>query len=127
MGQRVDIEDAARAFERWRLQRVGGAAIPDALWDRAADVARVHGVGETARRLRLNQTRLKHRCDVGAQDKAGFVELTARELVVSKLPAVGESVVELEDAAGNRLRLVLRGASVAAVTAAAKELWGAAR
>jgi hypothetical protein len=90
-------------------------------------VARAHGITETAGRLRLNQTRLKQWCDAATQRRVGFVELTANELPTSELPVVGESVVELEDAAGNRLRLVLRGASVAAVTAAAKDLWGGAR
>lgn len=120
MVQGMGIEDAERAFREWRRGRVHGAAIPEALWERAADVARVHGVGTTAQRLHLNQTRLKHRCE--ARSSAGFVEFAA-----SELPPVGESIVELEDAAGNRLRLVLRGASVAVVTAAARELWGVTR
>ena len=120
MVQRVGIEDAERAFQEWRRRRVGGAAIPAALWDRAVDVARAYGVGETARRLRLNQTRLKRLCDTAAQGSAGFVELRASELATA-----GESIVELEDGSGRRLRLVLRGASIVAATAAAKELWGA--
>jgi hypothetical protein len=115
--QRMGIDDAERAFREWRRGKVSGAAIPESLWERAADVARVHGVAATARRLHLNQTRMKHRCE--ARSDAGFVEIAA-----SELPPVGESIVELEDAAGNRLRLVLRGAPIAAVTAAAKELWG---
>jgi hypothetical protein len=127
MVHRVGIEDAERAFQDWRRQRVTGAAIPEALWERAADVARVHGVARTARRLRLNQTRLKHRCDAVPQGRVDFVEIRASELTANEHMVVGESVVELEDATGNRLRLVLRGASVAAVTAAAKELWGSAR
>lgn len=122
MARAGDIGDTERAFRDWRRCRVVGAAIPEALWERAAEVARVDGVAETARRLRLNQTRLKRRCDDTARESVGFVELTANEL-----SGAGESVVEIEEAGVRRLRVVLRGASVAAVTAAAKELWGAAR
>ena len=116
------MEDAERAFRSWRRsRRTSSGRIPDELWAQAARVASVHGVTETAERLRLNGTRLKERCERDGRGR-GFVELAA-----SELPLTGESVVELEDAAGSRLRVVLRGASVEAVTAAAKELWGAAR
>jgi hypothetical protein len=96
-------------------------AIPEELWGLAVRVASVHGVTKTAARLRLNGTRLKERCALDAQG-TGFVELAASELSLA-----GESVLELESAEGSRLRLVLRGASVASVTAAAKALWSVMR
>lgn len=114
------IEDVERGFREWRRSRPT-KAIPDELWERAACVARVDGVTKTAERLHLNPTRLKERCE-RASRAVGFVELAA-----SELPFAGESVVELENASGSRLRLVLRGASVAAATAVAKELWSAMR
>ena len=110
--------EAERAFRDWRRNR-RTREISEELWARAARVASVHGVTKTATRLRLNSTRLKERCELEARE-GGFVELAA-----SELPLGGESVVELERASGSRLRLVMRGASVAAVTAGAKELWGA--
>ena len=120
MGADVRLEDVARAFRGWRRdKRTKG--IPEELWARAAGAAHEHGVTETARRLRLNHARLKERCERERRD-VGFVELAA-----SELPLAGESVVELEDGAGMRLRLVLRGASVAEVTAAARELWSTTR
>jgi hypothetical protein len=118
-GRGVALEVVERAFVAWRRHKLSGTEIPEELWEQAAAAARVHGVTATAKRLRLNQTRLKQRCE---EQGRGFVELAA-----SELPLAGESVVELEDAAGMRMRLVLRGVPVAAVTAAAKELWGAAR
>jgi hypothetical protein len=121
MGE-IRMVDAERAFRSWRRsRRASGGRIPEELWARATSVASVHGVTKTAERLGLNSTRLKERCELEASGR-GFVELAA-----SELPLAGESVVELEDASGSRLRLVLQGASVAAVTAAAKELWGATR
>jgi len=117
-----EMEDAERAFRSWRQsRRASGGRIPDELWAQAASVASVHGVTKTAERLRLNGTRLKERC--GREDRGtGFVELAANELSLA-----GECVLEVEDAKGIRLRLVLRGASASAAVAAAKELWGATR
>ena len=117
------MADAERAFQSWRRGRrtSGGKAIPEQLWAEAVRMAGVHGVTKTAERLRLNGTRLKERC-ARAERGTGFVELAA-----SELPMSSECVVEIENAAGSRMRLVLRGASIAAVTAAAKELWGAVR
>jgi hypothetical protein len=121
MGAVVRIEEVEQAFRCWRRSsrtRGGRKRMPERLWVEAARVARVHGVTKTAERLRLNSTRLKEWCERGARSE-GFVELAASELALG-----AESVVELESAAGSRLRLVLHGASVAAVAAAAKELWG---
>lgn len=127
MGAEVGLAGAERAFENWRLSKKkrGQKTIPDGLWAMAANVARVHGVTKTAERLRLNPTRLKRWCEgeaKSASDGVAFVELAA-----SELPVAGESVVELEGSAGVRLRLVLRGTSVAAVTSVVKELWSAIR
>lgn len=121
MRQGDQFEEAERAFRAWR-QRRETKAIPEDLWAQAVELARVHGLTRTARRLRLNQARLKERCE--ARSNSGFVELAASDLPHAH---AGESVVELEDAAGLHMRLVLRGVPIAAVTAAAKELWGVAR
>ncbi len=120
MGAKIGLDDVERAFRAWRRGK-RTKAIPEDLWERAARAADVHGVTMTAQRLGLNYARLKERCD-REKKGTGFVEFTA-----SELPAVGESVVELENGEGVRLRLVLPGASVATVIAVAKELWGATR
>jgi len=120
MGEAMVMRDAERAFRDWRRSK-RTKEIPEQLWANAVRVASVHGLTKTCERLRLNPTRLKERCERAASGR-GFVELAASELRLAE-----ELVVELEDAAGTRLRLVLRGASVEAVTAAAKELWSATR
>jgi hypothetical protein len=114
------MDDVERAFDEWRRDK-RTKEIPEALWERAVRAASVHGLTTTAQRLGLNYARLKERCERDTRD-TGFVELAA-----SELPLGGESVLELENAAGFRLRLVLRGASLTAVTAVAKELWSATR
>ena len=54
-----------RRFERWRRTRHRRSPIPDALWVLALDAARVHGLHQTARTLRLNHTALKQRLHAG--------------------------------------------------------------
>lgn len=47
------LEETREALERWRRAHGGrGKPIPAAFWTDAASVARVHGVGATARALR---------------------------------------------------------------------------
>lgn len=123
MDQGIRIEDVERAFRSWRRGKGAGSpkAIPEELWEQAVALAGVYGPTATAQLLRLNYAKLKHRCE-REPSNGGFVELAA-----SELSHAGESVVELESAAGSRLRLVLHGASVATVTAAAKALWSVAR
>jgi hypothetical protein len=108
---------------RWRAgKRRQGQPVPEALWSRAVDAARVHGTTRTARRLGLNHSVLKQkieRATAGEASAPGFVELPPGLL----RPA--NSTLELEDVKGIRLRLVLPGASPQEVAAAARELWSA--
>ncbi len=120
MEQGIKLEDVACAFARWRQDRKPGARIPDTLWAQASEAAEAHGMTATAHRLGLNHSQLKRRSKVVAPvSTPEFVELP-----LGGLPLLGhESVVEVEDASGSRLRLVLRGVSAGEVAAAAKELW----
>ena len=56
---KTDLETAREALASWRRQYGGpGRRIPEGFWNQARELARVHGVGETARALRLNPGRL---------------------------------------------------------------------
>ena len=57
----ADLAATATAFARWRDTTPVGARIPEALWSRAVELARVHGVARVATTLRLDYTRLKRR------------------------------------------------------------------
>jgi hypothetical protein len=46
----------ATAFARWRDTTPVGARIPEVLWARAVELARVHGVARVATTLRLDVT-----------------------------------------------------------------------
>ena len=42
------LQEVAQQFEQWRSSHSGRRPIPEALWQRAADLAREHGVFRTA-------------------------------------------------------------------------------
>ena len=55
------LQELARQFEQWRSSHSGRRPIPEALWLRAADLAREHGVFRTAKVLRLDFSKLKRK------------------------------------------------------------------
>jgi hypothetical protein len=115
-----ELEIAARGFADWRAKKGTGERVPEGLWTRAVEAARAHGTTTTARRLGLNHSVLKRRVDVAAPTQQ-FVEMSLSGIVA----AGHEACVEVEDGAGFRMRLLLRGATPLEVAAAARELWRA--
>ena len=56
---KTDLETTRDALTNGRRQHDGpGRRIPERFWNEARELARLHGVGETARALRLNPGRL---------------------------------------------------------------------
>ena len=127
----VKLGDVKRELARWRASKEWrGEPMPEALWARAVAAARTHGRSKTARQLGLNHSVLKRRAE---QSHAApvFVELPLGDVFGSRAelePTIETaSTIEVEDAAGSRLRLVLRGALPHEIAAAARELWSARR
>jgi len=121
----ADLAAAATAFARWRNTTPLGARIPEALWSRAVELARAHGVARVATTLRLDYTRLKRR--VTAESRAAappppvFVEMTL------DLPVTGSGcVLALSDAHGRALRIEWTRPVASEVAAVARSLWEAA-
>lgn len=114
-------------FEKWRKTKSGGARIPDRLWAAAVKLCAKQSVHQVSRALRVNGTDLKRRVE-GATTPANRQEAgkgtTFLELDVSQLTPAPESVVELEDARGAKMRIRLRGASVDDLARVARILWG---
>lgn len=106
------LNEAARRFDRWRRSLRGPGRIPNELWYLAAEVALVHGVEETARRLRVDEGRLRQRMQgvgrTNAAAKASFVELPPLPLG----PA-SECIFEVESSSGRKVRISLTGAATA--------------
>jgi hypothetical protein len=115
------LTSVRRDLDGWRQEPARTRRIPEPLWAAAVEVAREHGVAATSRELGLDYYALKKRVESSRRPLGGFVEVAWPEMS----PAA-ESVLELEDGHGARLRVELRGAAAAAVAAVARALWRAA-
>jgi hypothetical protein len=101
---------------------VPGERIPERLWEAAAKSAVEHGLNLTARILNLDYYSLKKRIDDASSqgESSTFVELAS-----SSLPIASECVIELEDAAGCRMRVQMKGISLPDVRALSRDFWEA--
>lgn len=108
-------------FAAWRKTRASGQRIPEFLWKSAVKLAGEHGLNRTARVLNLDYYSLKKRVD-GASSLA---ESTFVELPSSALSIMSECVIELEDAAGSRMRVQLKGQNAPDLLALSRSFWNA--
>ena len=105
-----------RRIERWRQRRKVRESVPDKLWDIAVKMAKVYGLNQTARALRLNYDRLKKRVEqhtvvaVDAKEAKGSPRFV--ELAPMPFAGGGECLVELENAGGAKMRIQLEGAAM---------------
>lgn len=122
-GVGASLEEVKRRFDAWRREHRWLGRIPNALWRMAGEAAAVHGVEATAEFLLLDPSRLETwlpRTPAVAteDDAAGFVELPS---LIMGPPA--ECALELEDAAGRKLRILLKGPATAQALAISQMLW----
>ena len=111
---------------RWRETRTHrGAPMPASLWAAAVRLARRHGVGVTARALRVDQGGLTRRAAAASRDVTAqpmFVEVAA-----PVRPDRAPSVIVVEGARGRRLRLEVSDLAVGDVLALLHAAWDGAR
>ena len=120
----ANLAATATAFARWRDTTPVGARIPEALWSRAVELARAHGVARVATTLRLDYTRLKWRLTAesctAVPPPSAFVEMTL------DLPPTGSGcILALSDAHGRALRIEWTRPVASEVAAVARSLWEA--
>jgi hypothetical protein len=122
------LEGLRRRFERWRRARKIGSRIPEALWAAAVKSAEAYGVHPTAQTLGLDYYSLKKRLEekpsarstmAATANVAKFVELTT-----TPPTGISECILELEDVAGAKLRIHLKGIEAPDVAALSRSLWG---
>jgi hypothetical protein len=106
------VKATRERFEKWRSERPSRACpIPAELWAAAARCARQFGYWRTGQVLGLDSGKLKRQAETfGKRPRKrvpGFVEL-----VVPGRGASAECIVELENRAGVKLRVELRGSAV---------------
>lgn len=121
------VEELRQRIAGWRETRTHrGAPMPAALWARAVRLARRHGVGPTARALRVDHGTLKMHVAAAIGDAAvdppTFVEVAA-PAPTGRAP----SVIVVEGVHGRRLRLEVCDLTVTDLLAVLHEAWDGAR
>jgi hypothetical protein len=129
------LEGLRRRFEQWRRKRKGRERIPEPLWIAAVKAAGRYGVHRTAKALRVDYYSLKKRMDETSAVTAGRAAATAGkkpaaaagtkflELPVAAWPGGGECTLELEDAAGAKMRVHLKGFETPDLAALSRSFW----
>jgi hypothetical protein len=129
--QGKDLDTTREALANWRRSHGGrGRPIPSALWSAAADVARAHGVPETARALRLDPRKLAKLVEDQAESMARSMVEPARFVEVGGL-GLGEprerrkAVLELMGREGDRVRVEIVGdaGGIVDLVAVARAFW----
>jgi hypothetical protein len=120
------LERTRRRFEQWRQTRTVRTRIPDALWEAAVKMADIYGVCRTAKTLRLHYYTLKERVDKQAaarSDSRNECQATFLELAVPAQSGRTECILELENAAGAKMRVHLKDAEAPDLVALSRSFW----
>jgi hypothetical protein len=131
------LESVQRRFERWRDAHQTRSRIPDSLWAAAVRAASKCGIHRTSRALRLDYYSLKERVErqsVAVPDPAakaiagGRLPLMPAFLELPPPVSVGscECTLELEDAAGAKLRIHLKNIAAPDLAALSRSFWNPA-
>ena len=107
------IVQLQRQLDQFRSIQSHRTRLPEALWQAAVELARVHGLHPVAQPLRLDYMGLKKRLgEVSVvRRKAAvpaFVELISAHAATA---TVGECVIEFESSAGSKMRIQWKNSS----------------
>jgi hypothetical protein len=118
LGERIDL---------WRRTRAKPGAMPEALWQAAAKLARKHGVNRVAAPLRLEYYSLKRRVDEA--ELVGRRQPARRRPTFVEVPRIAEApsgnVLEIERPGGTKV--TLRLSSAVDVVGVLESVWRAER
>lgn len=129
MRRRSRLDQTRARLARWRAQHGGrGISVPEALWAEAVEVARVEGIEVTARRLRLDRSRLAGRMQAigaAASETAGEVGAGSEfvELDAGRLGRSPRTVIRWEGRDGERLEVELGAGAAIDLAALAEAFW----
>ena len=129
------LEDIRRRFERWRQAHQTRSRIPDSLW--AARAASRCGIHRTSRALRLDYYALKERVE---QQSVATAAPATRAVADQRFPSVPafleltplasigscECTLELENAAGAKMRVHLTNVAMPDLAALSRSFWNPA-
>ncbi|HXS95666.1 MAG TPA: hypothetical protein VN736_13770 [Candidatus Limnocylindrales bacterium] len=118
----VAMRKVYRRLQRWGRERKGREPIPPALWMAAGALARQHGVNQVSRVLHLEFNQLKRVAEGSERSGRKRTEPAFVELVAPQTSAGPECMLEVESARG-RLRIDLKGMTVAELAGISRALW----
>ena len=129
VGVPARLENARRRFERWRRTRKARTRIPEPLWAAAVSLADTYGVHLTSKTLQVNYYALKKRLKDSSSSPrpAKAARAKARRFVEVASPlqmSLPECTLELEDAAGAKMRIQVKGIEARDLAALSRSLWG---
>jgi hypothetical protein len=118
------LEVVRRQFERWRQTHETRSRIPDSLWAAAVRAAGTHGIHRTCRALRLDYYSLKERVE-GSTPAPDQAEAAAPflELAPSAFASPCECTLELENTAGAKMCVHLKGIATPDLAALSRSFW----
>ena len=118
------VEAARARIASWRRDCQGRRRrMPEALWQAAARLARVHGINQVARALRLDYYNLKRRVDGRQEDLPPAAAPVFVELGAGDNAASSGCVLEMEAPGGARLTVRLRDPGNLDFVSLAEALW----
>ena len=123
------LEKLRQRFERWRGTHKARSRIPVGLWASAVKMAGTFGLHRTARALRLDYYAFKKRIERQPAIAPKPPEKTASTFWELPLPASAgdcECTLELEDAAGAKMRVHLKGVATPDLAALSRSFWNPA-
>jgi hypothetical protein len=106
------LAKAARRFDSWRRSRTT-RRIPEELWSLAAELGARYGVSRTSRALRVGYYDLEKRIASSSRGRRDLAEETPAFVEILTAPSSAlplECIVEFERAAGDRMRIEMKGA-----------------
>ena len=114
-----------KRFESWRSRNRPRTRIPEKLWTAAVDIAQEIGEHRTAKALRLDYYTLLKRIEASSPARKDALEALPQfvELLPAKMQPC-ECTVELEDANGTKMRIVLKGAKAPDLASLSRSFFG---
>ena len=133
------LEGVRQRFERWRGTHQGRSRIPEPLWQAAVKMADKYGLHRTAKALRVDYYALKKRGEQGSAAASGMLPApeegesavgspaTTFVELASPVPAGAcQCTLELENAAGAKMRVHLTSRETPDLSALSRSFWNPA-
>ena len=119
----IEMEEARKRLEEWRSKQVHRGRLPETEWAAAVELARRHGLNQTSRILRLDYAKLKKLLETGGgavrHEHSG---MNFVELITPQTGSLAECSIEVESPRG-KLKIELKGTTMADVAALSRALW----